>query len=57
MQAVARARALRGFMTLTAPADGQILRRDGEIGQLIPANQPIFYFAAPRTAADRSRGR
>ncbi len=43
--AVARARALRAFMTLTAPADGQILRRDGEIGQLIPANQPIFYFA------------
>lgn len=42
---VARARALRGFMTLTAPADGHILRRDGEVGQLIPANQPIFYFA------------
>lgn len=42
---VARARALRGFMTLTAPADGQILQRDGEIGQVIPANQPIFYFA------------
>ena len=43
--ALARARALRGFMTLTAPADGQILQRDGEIGQLIPANQPIFYFS------------
>ncbi len=43
--AVARALALRGFMTLTAPADGQILQRDGEVGQLIPANQPIFYFS------------
>jgi RND family efflux transporter MFP subunit len=43
--AAARARALRGFMNLTAPADGQILQRDGEIGQVIPANQPIFYFA------------
>lgn len=43
--AVARARTLRSFMTLTAPADGQILRRDGEIGQLIPANQPVFYFS------------
>jgi RND family efflux transporter MFP subunit len=42
---VARARALRSFMTLTSPADGQILRRDGEVGQLIPANQPIFYFS------------
>ena len=43
--AVARARALRAFMTLTAPADGKILRRDGEVGQLIPANQPVFYFS------------
>ncbi len=43
--AVARARALRGFMTLIAPADGQILQREGEIGQIIPANQPVFYFA------------
>lgn len=43
--AEARARTLRGFMTLTAPADGQILRRDGEVGQLLPANQPIFYFS------------
>lgn len=45
--ALARARALRSFMTLTAPADGQILRRDGEVGQLIPANQPIFYVSGP----------
>ena len=43
--AVARARALRSFMILTAPAEGQILRRDGEVGQMIPANQPIFYFS------------
>lgn len=43
--AAARARALRGYMTLTAPADGEILQRDGEIGQVIPANQPIFYFS------------
>jgi RND family efflux transporter MFP subunit len=43
--ALARARTLRSFMTLTAPADGQILQRDGEVGQLIPANQPVFYFS------------
>ncbi len=43
--AAARARALRGFMTLLAPADGQILQRDGEVGQLIPANQPVFFFS------------
>ena len=43
--AAARARALREFMWLTAPADGQILRRDGEVGQVIPANQPVFYLS------------
>jgi len=42
---VARARALREFMWLTAPADGLILRRDGEVGQLIPVNQPVFYLS------------
>ena len=43
--ALARAETVRSFMTLTAPADGQILQRDGEVGQLIPANQPVFYFS------------
>ncbi len=42
---LARAQTLRGFMTLTAPAAGQILQRDGEVGQLIPANQTVFYFS------------
>lgn len=43
--ALARAQTLRSYMTLNAPADGQILQRDGEVGQLIPANQPVFYFS------------
>ena len=43
--ALKRATALRGFMTLTAPADGQIIRRDGEVGQFIPAGQTVFYFS------------
>ena len=43
--ALARAQTLRAFMTLTAPAAGQILQRDGEVGQLIPANQTVFYFS------------
>lgn len=38
-----RARAQRNFTTLTAPADGQVIRRDGEVGQFIPAGQTIFY--------------
>lgn len=43
--ALARASAESDFMKLVAPADGRIIRRDGEIGQLIPANQPIFWLS------------
>jgi RND family efflux transporter MFP subunit len=38
-----RARTQREFMALTAPADGDIIRRDGEIGQFIPVGQAVFY--------------
>jgi RND family efflux transporter MFP subunit len=50
-----RARAQRDFMALTAPADGSILKRDGEIGQFIPAGQAVFFLSccAPlRVTAD-----
>ncbi|EGV30068.1 efflux transporter, RND family, MFP subunit [Thiorhodococcus drewsii AZ1] len=50
-----RAKAQRGFMALTAPADGLIIRRDGEIGEFIPAGQAVFYLSccAPlRVTAD-----
>jgi RND family efflux transporter MFP subunit len=43
--ALERARAQRDFMTLTAPADGLIIRRDGEIGQFIPVGQAVFYLS------------
>lgn len=43
--AVDRARAEQEFMTLRAPADGEILKRDGEVGQFIPVNQPVFYLS------------
>lgn len=43
--AAARNRELMGFMTLMAPADGTIMRRDGEVGQYIAINQPIFQLA------------
>ena len=43
--AVARAAAEADFMKLTAPADGRIIRRDGEIGQMIAANQPVFWLS------------
>lgn len=34
------------FMWLTAPADGVVMRRDGEIGQFIAVNQPLMQLAA-----------
>ncbi|SMF48610.1 efflux RND transporter periplasmic adaptor subunit [Pseudogulbenkiania subflava] len=33
------------FMTLRAPGAGHIIRRDGEVGDFIPLNQPVFYLA------------
>jgi len=40
--AVRRARSQRDYMALSAPADGLIIRRDGEIGQFIPMGQAVF---------------
>lgn len=34
-----------GYMTLIAPEDGIIIRRDGEIGEFITAGQPVFWIA------------
>lgn len=42
---VRRARAQRDFTALVAPADGTIIRRDGEIGQFVPAGQAVFYLS------------
>jgi RND family efflux transporter MFP subunit len=53
--ALARARAQRNFMVLTAPAAGLVIRRDGEVGQFIAVGQPVFYLSccAPlRVSAD-----
>lgn len=43
--AAAKARTEAGYMRLTAPADGLVIKRDGEIGQMIPANQPVFWLS------------
>ena len=37
-----KAKAEASYLTLTAPADGLIIKRDGEVGELIPASHPIF---------------
>ncbi|MBN8995150.1 MAG: efflux RND transporter periplasmic adaptor subunit [Rhizobiales bacterium] len=43
--ATRQAAAQIAFLQLTAPADGRVIRRDGEIGQLIPANQTVMWLA------------
>lgn len=46
----------RSEYTLVAPADGVIIRRDGEVGELIPANQAVFYLASCATASCMTAG-
>lgn len=43
--AVSAAEARMDFMTLRSPEDGRVIRRDGEIGQYIPVNQPVFWLS------------
>ncbi|WP_374582395.1 efflux RND transporter periplasmic adaptor subunit [Pseudoduganella sp.] len=43
--ALRRVRAQRDYMALLAPADGTIIRRDGEVGQYISPGQAIFVLA------------
>jgi RND family efflux transporter MFP subunit len=40
-----RAAVQADFLQLMAPADGVVIRRDGEIGQLIAANQTVFWMS------------
>ncbi|WP_342116428.1 efflux RND transporter periplasmic adaptor subunit [Pseudoduganella sp. OTU4001] len=43
--ALRRLRALRGHSSVLAPADGTIIRRDGEVGQYIAPGQALFVLA------------
>lgn len=43
--AVAQARAQAGFMTLVAPDNCYVIERDGEVGQFIAANTPLFWLS------------
>ena len=40
-----KASAELGFAKLVAPANGVVIHRDGEVGELIPVNQPIFWIS------------
>lgn len=41
----AQAQANLSYMKLLSPEDGLVIRRDGEVGELITANQPVFYLS------------
>ena len=43
--ASAQAAVQAGYLVLVAPDDGTIIKRDGEIGQLIAANQSVFWMS------------
>lgn len=43
--ATERARRLAEFLTLSAPADGTVIRRDGEVGQTLNATQTVFWLS------------
>jgi multidrug efflux system membrane fusion protein len=42
---VQQVKAQLGYLQLIAPEDGLVMRRDGEVGELIPANQPVFWMS------------
>lgn len=54
--ALARVKEQTAFMTIKAPSNGLIIRRDGEVGDFIAVSQVLFYLstenAAPRIEAD-----
>jgi multidrug efflux system membrane fusion protein len=43
--AQAKIEAEKSYLRLEAPEDGVILRRDGEVGQMMPANAPVFWMS------------
>ncbi len=44
--ATKEAQAKLDHLQLVAPADGIVIKRDGEVGQLIPASQAVFWLSA-----------
>jgi len=47
--AVDRAKAELGYLKLLAPEAGTIIKRDGEIGEMIPVNQAVFWMTGGDT--------
>lgn len=45
--AIAGAKARHDHLTLRAPVSGMVLRRDGEVGEVVERGQPVFWVGAP----------
>lgn len=47
--AVQAAQAQAGYLTLASPGNCSVIKRDGEVGEFIPVNQPVYWLscAAP----------
>lgn len=43
--ALTRAKEEAGFLRLVAPEDATVIRRDGEVGQLLQAGEPVFWLS------------
>ncbi len=43
--AVEAAKAQAGYLTLTSPGDCRVIKRDGEVGEFIPVNQPVYWLS------------
>lgn len=43
--AVQAAQAQAGYMTLTSPGNCNVIKRDGEVGEFIPINQPVYWLS------------
>lgn len=43
--ALARLQEEASYLRITAPEDGLVIRRDGEVGQLIPVGEPVFWLS------------
>lgn len=48
LAAIAGAKVRRDHLTLRAPLSGVVLRRDGEVGEVVERGQPVFWVGAPR---------
>lgn len=45
LSSLERLKAQQDYYKLVSPEEGRVMKRDGEVGQMIPANQPVFWLS------------